>query len=100
MRYLDVTADVVGRDVGSVVADVTNAVATVPFDIEYHAEVNSPALVRQDAQLRLLAVVGATVLLAFLLLQAAFGSWRLAALVLLAVPAAAIGGAIGDLHHR
>jgi Cu/Ag efflux pump CusA len=102
MRYLDVTADIVGRDAGAVVADITNRVASVPFDIEYHAEVNSAALERQDAQLRLLAVLGATVLLAFLLLQAAFGSWRLAFLVLLAIPAAAIGGivatfATGDL---
>jgi Cu/Ag efflux pump CusA len=102
MRYLDVTADVAGRDVGSVVADINSRVAAIAFDIEYHAEVNSPALVRQDAQNRLLAVLAATVILALLLLQAAFGTWRLAALVLLAVPAAVIGGAVatfatGDL---
>ncbi len=102
MRYVDVTADVAGRDIGSVVADVQSRVATVPFDIEYHAEVNSPGLVRQEAQNRLIAVVLGTALLALLLLQAAFGAWRLAVFVLLAVPAAAIGGAIatfatGDL---
>jgi Cu/Ag efflux pump CusA len=102
MRYLDVTADVVGRDVGSVVADVRDRVAAVPFTIEYHAEVSSPALTRQDAQLRLFAVLGATILLAFLLLQAAFGVWRLALLVLLAIPAAVVGGVVatfltGDL---
>ena len=94
MRYVDVTADVAGRDVGSVVADVQSRVAAVPFEIEYHAEVASPALVRQDDQFRLLAVIGATILLALLLLQAAFGAWRLAFLVLLAVPAAVIGGAL------
>lgn len=102
MRYLDVTADVVGRDVGAVVADIQSRVASVPFEIEYHAEVGSPALVRQDAQMRLLAVLVGTVLLAFLLLQAAFSSWRLALLVLVALPAAAVGGALatfatGDL---
>jgi CzcA family heavy metal efflux pump len=103
MRYVDVTADVAGRDVGSVVADVQNRVAAVPFEIEYHAEVTSAALERQDSQLRLGAVIAAAVLLALLLLQAAFGSWRLAFLVLLAVPVALAGGALatfitGDLH--
>lgn len=102
MRFVDVTADVAGRDVGAVIADIESRVAAIPFDIEYHAEISSPALVRQDAQLRLLAVLGATVLLAFLLLQAAFGTWRLAFLALLAIPAAAVGGAVatfatGDL---
>ncbi len=102
MRYVDVTADVAGRDVGSVVAEINSRLAAIPFEIEYHAEVNSPALVRQDAQNRLFAVLIGTVLLALLLLQAAFGTWRLAALVLLAVPAAAVGGAVatfatGDL---
>jgi Cu/Ag efflux pump CusA len=103
MRYLDVTADVAGRDVGSVVADIQDRVAAVPFVLEYHAEVSSAALERQDAQLRLLAVIGAALILALLLLQAAFGSWRLAFLVLLAVPVALAGGALatfmtGDLH--
>jgi Cu/Ag efflux pump CusA len=102
MRYVDVTADVVGRDVGAVVADVKSGIASIPFAIEYHAEVSSAALVRQESQMRLIAVLIGTVLLAFLLLQAAFGAWRLAFLVLLAVPAAAIGGVVatfmtGDL---
>lgn len=102
MRYVDVTADIAGRDVGAVLADIQARVAAVPFDIEYHAEVSSPALERWNAQLRLLAVLAGTIILTYLLLQAAFGSWRLAFLVLLTVPAAAVGGAIatfatGDL---
>jgi Cu/Ag efflux pump CusA len=94
MRYLDVTADVSGRDLGATLADVRSAVAAVPFDIEYHAEVRSAALERQDAQLRLLAVAAGAAILMLLLLQAAFGSWRLAVLVLLAMPAAAAGGVL------
>jgi CzcA family heavy metal efflux pump len=92
MRYVDVTADVVGRDLGAVVADVKSRIASIPFAIEYHAEVSSAALVQQEAHLRLIAVLIGTVLLALLLLQAAFGAWRLAVLVLLAIPAAAVGG--------
>ncbi len=102
MRYVDVTADVAGRDVGAVVADVKTRIASIPMAIEYHAEVHSPALIQQDAQMRLLAVLAGTILLAFLLLQAAFGVWRLAFLVLLAIPVAAVGGGVatfltGDL---
>jgi Cu/Ag efflux pump CusA len=94
MRYLDVTADVQGRDLGSVVADVRAAVAAVTFDIEYHAEVNSAGLDRQATQMQLLALAAGCVVLMLLLLQATFGAWRLALLVLLAVPAAAAGGVV------
>jgi Cu/Ag efflux pump CusA len=94
MRYLDVTADVRNRDLGATLADVHARVAGVPFDIEYHAEVRSVALSRQDAQNRLLAVVAGGAILVLLLLQAAFGAWRLALLVLLALPAATIGGVV------
>jgi Cu/Ag efflux pump CusA len=97
MRYLDVTADVSGRDLGAVLADVRSKVAAVPYDIEYHAEVRSAALVRQDEQNRLLAVAAGAAVLMLLLLQAAFGAWRLALLVLLAMPAAASGGVLAAL---
>jgi Cu/Ag efflux pump CusA len=97
MRYLDVTASVRGRDLGAVLTDVRAAVAGVPFDIEYHAEVRSAALVRQDAQTQLLAMTVGGAILILLLLQAAFGSWRRALLVLLAMPAAAAGGVVVGL---
>jgi Cu/Ag efflux pump CusA len=94
MRYLDVTADVTGRDLNAVLADVRSTVAAVPFDIEYHAEVSSAALEHQESQMRLLAVIGGAAVLMLLMLQAAFGSWRLAVLVMLAMPAAAAGGVV------
>lgn len=97
MRYIDVTADVSGRDLGAVLADVRSRVASVPYDIEYHAEVRSAGLVRQDEQNRLLAVALGAVILMLLLLQAAFGAWRLALLLLLAMPAAAAGGVVAAL---
>ena len=46
MRYLDVTAGIDGRDAGAVVNDVKAAVAALPFDIEYHAEIASAAIAR------------------------------------------------------
>ena len=97
MRYLDVTADVNGRGLDAVLADVRSAVAAVPFDIEYHAEVSSAALAHQDSQMRLAAVIAGAAILMLLILQAAFGAWRLAFLVMLAMPAAAAGGVVVSL---
>ena len=50
--------------------------------------------------MRLLAVAAGAVILMLLLLQAAFGAWRLALLVLLAMPAAAAGGVLAALRDR
>jgi len=97
MRYLDVTADVSGRDLGAVIGDLETRLASVPFAIEYHAEIRSAAMLRQEAQTRLFAVVAGAAILVLLLLQAAFGAWRLAFLVLLALPVAVVGGVIATL---
>jgi Cu/Ag efflux pump CusA len=91
---MDVTADVRGRDLNAVLADVDAHLANIPFDIEYHAEVSSAAFERGEAQLRLAAIVGGAAIVSLLLLQAAFVAWRVAFLVLLAMPAAAAGGVI------
>ncbi len=96
-RYLDVTADISGRDVGAVIGELETRLAAVPFGIEYHLEIQSAALERQDAQNRLLAVLVGTVILVLLLLQAAFGAWKLAFLVLGFLPAAVVGGALAAL---
>jgi Cu/Ag efflux pump CusA len=97
MRYLDVTADVAGRDLGAVIRDLETRLASVPFAIEYHAEIRSAGMLRQDAQTRLFAVLAGVAILVLLLLQAAFGAWRLAFLVLLALPVAVVGGLVATL---
>jgi len=61
------------------------------------AEVSSAALAHQDSQMRLLAVIAGAAILMLLILQAAFGAWRLAFLVMLAMPAAAAGGVVLSL---
>ena len=80
--YLDVTADVAGRDVGAVATDADRALKQVQFPLEYHAEVLGDYADRQAERNRLLAVSVAAALAIFLLLQAALASWRLAALAL------------------
>ncbi len=91
-RYMDIVADVQGRDVGAVQADVQRALGGLAFPIEYHAEI-SAALADAQADLqRLLGVIVAVAIGVFLLLQAAFGSWRLAAVSMVALPVALVGG--------
>ena len=92
MRKIDVGAKVRGRDLGSVVADVKRALATVDFPREYHPELLGEYTERQAAQKQ---VWGFTVISAIgilLLLQASFANWRLAMLGFLALPAALVGG--------
>jgi CzcA family heavy metal efflux pump len=100
-RRIDVGATVSGRDLSSVLADVESALATVGFPLENHAEILGFTSEQQTALAGLLAVAVAAAIGFFLLLQAAFASWRLAVYLFLAVPAALAGAvivafAIGD----
>jgi len=92
MRKIDVGAKVRGRDLGSVVADVKRALATVDFPREYHSELLGEYAEREAAQKQMwgFAVISAIGIL--LLLQASFVNWRLAMLGFLALPAALVGG--------
>jgi len=91
-RYIDVIADVEGRDLAAVAMDVKSGLQQVRFPLEYHAEVLGDYAERQAARRRLLATAIAAAIGVFLVLQAAFGSWRLAALAFLTLPAALVGG--------
>jgi Cu/Ag efflux pump CusA len=94
MRIVDVGASVGGRDIGSVMTDINEALADVAFPLEYHAEVFAAAAAQQEAQLRLVSIIAAAALLSLLLFQAAFGRWRLSLLVFLTIPAALAGGLV------
>ena len=96
-RSLDVTADVSGRDLGSVLRDVKDRVKTVEMPLEYHAEVLSNRAQLQDQQLRTAALALAVLFGMYLLLQAGFRSWRLATWVLLTLPLATVGGVLAAL---
>jgi len=90
-----VTADVQGRSLADVEADVRAAIAEVEFPVEYHAEVPRQYGEQQAAgQLTwwLLAAAAAVILV---LLQTMLGSWRLGAIVLLTLPLALAGGLVG-----
>lgn len=93
-RKIDVSANVRGRDLGSVARDVEGALKTVNFPLGYHAEVLGEYAERQEAQQSLLIAGAIAVLAIFFLLQASFGNWRLATLTFLTLPFALVGGVL------
>jgi CzcA family heavy metal efflux pump len=93
-RFIDVGANVRGRALNSVAADIRNQLQAIEFPLEYHAEVLGESIEQQAAQQRMLGVVIAAVIGIFLLLQAAFASWRLAFATILTLPMAVAGGAL------
>jgi Cu/Ag efflux pump CusA len=90
-RFVDVAANVSGRNVGDVAADVRDRLGTVSFPLEYHAELVGTYADQQAAQRRVAGLGIAAAIGMFLLLQAAFGSWRLAAITFLLLPVAVAG---------
>ncbi len=97
MSYRDVVADVAGRDIGAVTSDVDAAIEQVAFPLEYHAEVLGGLAEQGASQTTVFTIAGAAAIAIFLLLQAAFGSWRLAALGFLLIPAALSGVVVAAL---
>jgi CzcA family heavy metal efflux pump len=93
-RRLDVAANVAGRDLGSVAREVERRLRQVSFPRGYHAEVLGEYQERQAAQRRLLVLSSVAVAGILLLLQKAFGSWRLTLLALLTLPMALVGGVL------
>jgi CzcA family heavy metal efflux pump len=93
-RRVDITADVRGRDLGSVVRDVQSRIQQVDFPVEHHAEVLGKYAQKQGERQQALLFAIAALVGILLLLQAAFGSWRLAFVLLLTLPVALAGGAL------
>jgi len=93
-RRIDVTASVSGRSVSDVSEDVRSRLKDVRFPLEYHAALLGDHAEQQAAQGMLLGVAIAAALGVFLLLQAAFASWRLAGLTFVALPFALSGGVL------
>lgn len=96
-RRVDVTANVRGRDLGAVAADVQHAIQQVKFPLEYHAELLGEYTERAAAQKRIMSFGIAAAIAIFLLLQAAFGSWRLATVVFVTLPVSLAGAALAAL---
>jgi cobalt-zinc-cadmium resistance protein CzcA len=95
-RYIGVRMNVVGRDMGSFVADarqrVDRAVHLPPgYEITWGGEFEN----QQRAMKRLQVVIPLALAITFLLLFSAFNSIRDAAIILLHAPFAMVGGVLG-----
>jgi Cu/Ag efflux pump CusA len=93
-RYLDVGASVSGRDRDSVVQDVEARLGEIQFPLEYHTEIQAPG---GQPLGRLIGLAIAAAIGIFLVLQACFGSWRLATLFFLTLPVAVTGAVLAAL---
>jgi CzcA family heavy metal efflux pump len=95
-RKITVTANVSGRDLGSVVEDVQAAVAArIQLPTGYRVEYSGQFESSQQAASLLLWLSIAVVIAMFFILAAAFASSSLAALIMVNLPLALIGGIAG-----
>jgi Cu/Ag efflux pump CusA len=91
-RRIDIVAGLEGRALSDVDRDIKDRLGQVQMPLGYHADLLGESAERASAQSRLLELALVAALIVFLLLQAAFRSWRLAALLFLALPMALVGG--------
>jgi CzcA family heavy metal efflux pump len=96
-RHLDIQADVSGRSLDSVAGDIEDRLQGSVFPIEYHAEVLPRTSAAETNRGLMVGAAIAVAIAAFLLMQAALRSWRLAAIGFLTLPVALAGGALAGL---
>jgi Cu/Ag efflux pump CusA len=96
-RYLDVEAGVSGRSLDAVAGDLEERLQGSVLPLEYHAEVLTQTTAGEINRGKMLLWAIAAALGAFLLMQAAFMSWRVALLGFLTLPVALVGGALAAL---
>lgn len=90
-RRIDVEAQVAGQPVAAVARDVATRIKAIPFPFEYHAEVLGEHVEQREVLRSAGSYLVAAAILAFLVLQSAFASWRVAAAVAVATPIALLG---------
>jgi cobalt-zinc-cadmium resistance protein CzcA len=95
-RRWTVSANVRGRDMGSVVADIKSRVEhEIDLPVGYHLEYGGQFANQQRAMRRLAVIVPTVLVLIFLALYLSLENLRLAALIFVNVPMALIGGVCG-----
>jgi CzcA family heavy metal efflux pump len=91
-RRIDIEGNVKGRNLGEVAEEVERRIEAMQFPIGYHPEVLGEYKERETAEENMLYVSIAVAVAIFLILHASFGSFWLASLIFLALPAALVGG--------
>ncbi len=94
-RYIAIKYSIRGRDLGSTVEEAMRAVKTqVKLPVGYHTEWAGQYESQQRSQKRLAVVVPITVLIILLVLYSAFDSLKWAALIVINIAIAPIGGLV------
>ena len=94
-RFISIQCNVDGRDIGSFVAEAKRALdEQVELPPGYLVTWGGQFKLQQQANARLAVVVPVTLLLIFILLYASFASLKNAALILLNIPLALVGGVV------
>ena len=91
-RKIDVSANVKGRDLGSVAEDVESTLEGIDFPLGYHYEIKGEFAEREAAQRQLFVAGSLAVIAIFFLLYTSFSNWRLAILTFFTLPWALVGG--------
>ena len=92
--YVDVVANVEGRDPSAVSQEVAKRLAALSFPLEVHPELLGEYAQRSQANSRMLGVAAAVMIGIFLLLQACFRNWTLAGVAFAALLASVAGGVL------
>jgi Cu/Ag efflux pump CusA len=96
-RYQDIFVSVNGRSNNAVAKDIEAVLDRLEFPFEYHAEVLEDYTIRQENTVRIIIVSVFSLIGVYLLLQAVYDSWRLAAITILTWPFALTGGVIAAM---
>jgi Cu/Ag efflux pump CusA len=93
-RTLDVVANVKGRDVAAVAADVQARIRGTAFPLEYRAELVGDFAKQELAKARVRWAAVAVAIGILFVLQAAFGRWSMAFVFLLTLPVVMAGSVL------
>ena len=94
-RFITVQCNVVGRDIGSFVAEAQKAIdENVDLPPGYLVTWGGQFRLQQEANKRLMVVIPITLLLIFIMLYSSFNSLKNSFLILLNIPLALVGGVV------
>ncbi len=92
-RFITIQSNVVGRDIGSFVAEAQKAIEqNVSLPAGYLVTWGGQFRLQQEANKRLAVVIPITLIIIFVLLFSSFGSLKNTLLILLNIPLALVGG--------
>lgn len=93
-RYIDVEADISGRDIGEVAANIEDVIQEMDLPLGYHIELIGESKEIRESQQNILVASIVAIIIVFFLLYATFNSWRLAIITFITIPTGLSGGVL------